>query len=76
MTCAASANAELVVYCPWTKKVLGGGLRVGISLDDAEKVKVLSSHPDGDNAWRVRVTNEAWFQDYSVTVYAVCASAS
>ena len=60
--------------CPTGKRLLGGGVRLNPSL---AQLAVQQSFPDNDNVYRVTVremaaTAAAW----SITVYAVCATAS
>ena len=60
--------------CPTGKRLLGGGVRLNPGL---AQLAVQQSFPDNDNVYRVTVremtaTAAAW----SITVYAVCATAS
>ena len=60
--------------CPTGKRLLGGGVRLNPAL---APLAVQQSFPDNDNVYRVTVremtaTPAAW----SITVYAVCATAS
>ena len=62
------------IACPTGKRLLGGGARVNPILP---QVAIASSYPDNDNTYRafareVNVTGAAW----SLTVFAVCATAS
>ncbi|HET9460318.1 MAG TPA: hypothetical protein VFO56_00025 [Gaiellaceae bacterium] len=60
--------------CPAGKRLLGGGARLNPALP---QVALQSSHPDNDNVYRatareVVATGSSW----SLTVFAICATAS
>lgn len=62
------------IACPSGKRLLGGGARVNPILP---QVAISSSYPDNDNTYRgfareVNGTGSSW----SLTVFAVCATAS
>jgi hypothetical protein len=60
--------------CPAGKRLLGGGVRLNPTLN---QLVVQQSFPDNDNIYRVTVREvTATVSAWSITVYAVCATAS
>jgi hypothetical protein len=60
--------------CPTGKRLLGGGARINPSVAG---VGVAMSFPDNDNVYRVTAREfTATPSNWSVTVFAVCASAT
>lgn len=63
-----------VTTCPAGKRLLGGGARLNPSLVG---VGIAQSYPDNDNVYRVTAREfTATPNSWSVTVFAVCATAS
>ena len=61
--------------CPAGKRLIGGGARLnGTILDD---VAIQQSFPDNDNVYRARAAEVvATGGQWSLTVFAICATAS
>lgn len=72
-TFGAGVDAEMSVDCPAGKKVLGGGVAGGIGI-----LNIRESAPNGalgDKGWVAEVVN-TWNKSASVTIWAICATAS
>jgi hypothetical protein len=72
-TWGAGVDAAGEVDCPAGKKMLGGGAAGGIGI-----LNIRQSAPAGalgDKGWYVEVVN-TWNQSASVTIWAICATAS
>jgi hypothetical protein len=70
----STPSKTAAMACPAGKRLLGGGARVNPILP---QVAIASSYPDNDNTYRafareVTATGASW----SLTVFAVCATAS
>jgi hypothetical protein len=60
--------------CPAGKRLLGGGVRVNPAL---VQLGVMQSFPDNDNVYRANVREfTATAANWSITVFAICATAS
>ena len=76
---ASSANNSTTpkvvqITCPAGKRLIGGGARVN---GGSPKVALWASFPDNDNIYRANASEiDAFIPSWSLTVYAICATAS
>jgi hypothetical protein len=70
----SATTRTLAVTCPTGKRLLGGGVRLNPVL---AQLAVQQSFPDNDNTYRANVREmNATATNWSITVFAICASAS
>jgi hypothetical protein len=71
----SATTRNVLIACPAGKRLIGGGARLnGVILDD---VALQWSFPDNDNVYRARAAEVvATGGSWSLTVFAICATAS
>jgi hypothetical protein len=62
------------VSCSGSKKVLGGGYTITASGNETQ-VTVTASYPSANNTWTVITVKNQANPTWSVSVYAICATA-